>query len=38
MKRADRSGVMTVTVIVGSYCPLPEPTAVISRAAKATNA
>ena len=34
MRRADRSVVMAVTVLVGSYRPLPEPTEVISRAAK----
>ena len=30
--------VVTGTVVVGSYYPLPEPTAVMSRAANATKA
>jgi hypothetical protein len=36
MRRADREGVITITVVMGSYRPLPEPTEVMSRAAKAT--
>ena len=38
MRSADRSDVMTVTVVVGSYRPLPEPTEVMCRAAQETKA
>jgi hypothetical protein len=34
MRRADRSVVMTATVVMGSYRPLPEPPMFVSRAAK----
>jgi hypothetical protein len=34
MSRADRSVVMTATVVMGSYRPLPEPPMFVSRAAK----
>jgi hypothetical protein len=34
MRRADRSVVMTATVVMGSYRPLPEPPKFVSRAAK----
>jgi hypothetical protein len=34
-QKADRSGVMTDTVVVGNDRPLPEPTEVMSRAANA---
>ena len=36
MRRVDRSVVMTATVVMGSYRPLPEPPKFVSRAAKAT--
>lgn len=34
MRRVDRSVVMSATVMMGSYRPLPEPPKVVSRAAK----
>jgi hypothetical protein len=34
MRRADRSVVMTTTIVMGSYRPLPEPPKFVSRAAK----
>jgi hypothetical protein len=33
-RKVDRSGVMTVTVVVGGYRALPEPLAAITRIAK----
>jgi hypothetical protein len=35
IRRVDRSVVMTATVVIGSYRPLPEPPKVVSRAANA---
>jgi hypothetical protein len=35
IRRVDRSVVMTATVVMGSYRPLPEPPKFVSRAAKA---
>jgi hypothetical protein len=35
MRRVDRSVVMTTTVVMSSYRPLPEPPTFVSRAAKA---